>query len=231
MPKKMVLEDRMIRRYSTNFGNFVADVIRGMPLLRDPRTKEAELGLINSGCFRLGRDILENENVTDQTLCEIFFYANSVRLFEMSGRELSEILRKCLQLRLENEEEGHGNFLQISGITVEVRGESIEAIEIVSAFGRHRPLDSNRNYKVATTDYVAYESEYNQWFKNKTSEVLIDDLAATVRLALKNLREENESLYQVTELLLDDRPRWVWDTRKDTNDCFSTNRKGPSRKR
>ena len=48
-PADLNLEDKVVRRQSTNFGNFAADLVRGKTTLRNPARPIADVGLINSG--------------------------------------------------------------------------------------------------------------------------------------------------------------------------------------
>jgi hypothetical protein len=52
-PIDLHLEDKLVRRKSTNFGNFIADVVRHGGVQRRFSERRCDVGLINSGGFRL----------------------------------------------------------------------------------------------------------------------------------------------------------------------------------
>jgi 5'-nucleotidase, C-terminal domain len=53
-PQTLLVRDNYVRRSSTNFGNLVADILAGQ--LKEP-TSRRDIGIINSGSFRIDRNI------------------------------------------------------------------------------------------------------------------------------------------------------------------------------
>jgi 2',3'-cyclic-nucleotide 2'-phosphodiesterase (5'-nucleotidase family) len=197
-------------------------VVRGMPPFGDLSVREAEVGLINSGGFRLDRNIQKNEGISKKTLCDIFFHPNSVLLFQLKGAELLEVLRKSLSL-IKNSREGDGNFLQIGGIKMNAKDLEIKKVGLVSLHGSYEPLNMERDYTVATTYYVARKcGEYKQWFDGKEGMIRADDIKSAVEMALRQLQdfgeievslisgEKPEQLnYFEAYLALNNEPRWL----------------------
>ena len=152
-PCHLVISDRFVRSGSTNFGNLAADVVRA--------TGAADLGVVNGGSFRLGRDIQRGETITSRTLCEIFFHPNDIRVYRVRGSLVRSMLLQSIDLK-RSSEEGNGDFLQISGVVVVALPAQDALIDIGG-----EPLDPNRLYRVATTCYVAtkakaYESIFDE---------------------------------------------------------------------
>jgi len=208
-PVTFSLEDKIIRRQSTNFGNLIADILRGVLSLRDLSRQPADVALINSGCFRLDRNIQQNERITQKTICDIFFHENSVSLFRLTGEELRALLQKSLEMLRQNEDvesEGHGDFLQLSGLEIETHNGQITTIHQVSKYGQRTHLEPREIYTVATTDYVACEA-YKEWFEGKESQLLAADVKATVEAELRKWHEIEEALPLAA--FIHDTPRWM----------------------
>lgn len=207
------LEDQLIRKESTNFGNFVADIVRGLPgFFFDPKREEADIGLINSGVFRIDRNLKKGEPISDKTLCDIFYYQNSIKLYHLTGEELRNLLQKTCELRASSGMEGHGDFLQLSGLEVEVENDVISRVNHVGAFGQKEPLDLKRKYSVATLDYVAEGNEYKGFFAKKKFKVLDNDLRETTKVVLNNLRTAQRNKFPAFDILIAncDKPRWIF---------------------
>lgn len=198
-PRELIVEDRYVRKESTNFGNLIADIVRGAYPLGDFSRNPSEVGLINSGSFRLDRNIQENENISQKTLCDIFFHPNSIQEFELKGIELLALLKRSLDL-IKGSQEGSGEFLQISGIEVQVRDWSITDVKIVSPYETLVPLVSDHHYTVATTNYVANKcQEYKDFFAGKRNvRQIAEDIKSAVEAALIQL----ENLAELGELKL-----------------------------
>jgi hypothetical protein len=60
-PQTLLVRDNDVRRSSTNFDNLVADILAGQ--LKEP-TSRRDIGIINSGRFRIDRNIEKNEPIS-----------------------------------------------------------------------------------------------------------------------------------------------------------------------
>jgi 2',3'-cyclic-nucleotide 2'-phosphodiesterase (5'-nucleotidase family) len=61
-PMELIIQDSDVRRFSTNFGNIVADILLGR--FDDDPDKSSEVSLMNSGSFRIDRNIQKGEPIT-----------------------------------------------------------------------------------------------------------------------------------------------------------------------
>jgi 2',3'-cyclic-nucleotide 2'-phosphodiesterase (5'-nucleotidase family) len=95
-PVELVLEDARVRRCSTNFGNLTADIMRGHLALRAPSRLEADVGLINSGSFRIDRNIERDEPISPRTMCDVFYHPNKVNRYTLKGEALTRLLEQSL---------------------------------------------------------------------------------------------------------------------------------------
>ncbi len=75
-PLELELADTAIRCRSTNFGNFVADIMAGRRRDRNPQRPRADVAVINGGAFRLDRAIGLGEPISPKLLCDIFYHNN-----------------------------------------------------------------------------------------------------------------------------------------------------------
>jgi 2',3'-cyclic-nucleotide 2'-phosphodiesterase (5'-nucleotidase family) len=165
-PVEFELEDGTVRKRSTNFGNFAVDVVRGSRNRRNASRTQAQIGLLNSGGFRLDRNIDRGEPINRKLLCDIFYHNNKVRQFELSGKTIREIL--AITARLGGTDEGDGDFLQISGLRATIKGTTPGAIELLDPGGQWIALNNNDVYRVATTHYVSkISSAYSRFFQGR----------------------------------------------------------------
>jgi 2',3'-cyclic-nucleotide 2'-phosphodiesterase (5'-nucleotidase family) len=153
-PIDLETDDEGSRSRSTNFGNFVADVLAGRARQRNPGRKVADIGFVNGGSFRLNRNIPKGEAITKSVVCDLLFHSNDVRFFPLSGDTVERIVRRSFE-----ELRGQGNFLQVSGLEVKVESGRIKEIFQVDDQGTRYSLDPARSYLVATTTYVATRDE------------------------------------------------------------------------
>src|SRR5882762_1347465 len=144
--------DAHVRKRSTNLGNFSADAVRF-----DVRGQElAPIGLLNAGSLRADRVFEAGEPISQRTICDLLFFDNKILVYALSGRELWSIFKKSLELSTRGGAEGHGDFLQISGIKVYFDGSNIARVIRTESDNMNVSLaDDEAMYDVATTDYVA----------------------------------------------------------------------------
>lgn len=184
-PQTLLVRDNDVRRSSTNFGNLVADILAGK--LRE-LTSRCDIGIINSGSFRIDRNIEKNEPISKHTLCEIFFHANDIRQFSLTGEKILDLLQHSLTLRNKNPDEGNGEFLQVSGLLIDVAGNAINKVTHITPAGDHTPLHKLRSYSIATTTFVATRcSEYNHFFASQTGPTIESDIEDAIAKALASL--------------------------------------------
>jgi 5''-nucleotidase/2'',3''-cyclic phosphodiesterase and related esterases len=199
-PVTLVLSDSVIRRQSSNFGNMVADIVRGSFLSPDG---VARIGLINSGSFRLDRDIQEGEAISMKTLADIFFHPNPIAVFEMSGKEIIAILKASLFLRNKRKKEGHGDFLQISGLEVVINDKSEIDVFVTGPFGQQQHIETSEVYTVATTDYVS-SNAYRDYFGKTAVRETSQDIKLSVEHELRRVADA------FLPFLVDEGDRWSW---------------------
>jgi 2',3'-cyclic-nucleotide 2'-phosphodiesterase (5'-nucleotidase family) len=165
LPLPFDARDAHVRKRSTNLGNLAADAVR-----LDVGGRElAAIGLLNSGSLRADRVFERGEPISQRTICDLLFFDNKVFVYALSGRELWGIFKKSLELSTQGGAEGHGDFLQISGVKAYFDGSNVARVIQTQADNTERDLpDDDTVYDVATTDYVAQISRhYKSFFERK----------------------------------------------------------------
>ena len=90
-PVELRVTDQEVRRFSTNFGNLIADIVRNGPVFACCGHHQAAIGLINSGSFRIDRNIQGGELISMRTLCDVFGHSNAVCCYTLKGSALLSI--------------------------------------------------------------------------------------------------------------------------------------------
>lgn len=131
-----------VRSEETNIGNFIADVMR--------EETGADIALQNGGSIRADR-IIEPGELTLRDVIETLPFENYVVVIEVDGASV----REALELSVSTVEEGHGRFLQVSGLsfTYDPSAEPGERVREVTVDGE--PLDPDATYQLATNSFMA----------------------------------------------------------------------------
>ncbi|WP_228855290.1 bifunctional metallophosphatase/5'-nucleotidase [Desulfomarina profundi] len=116
----------------------------------------ADIVLFNSGAFR-GNTSYPAGPVTDTMIAEIDEFENDIILLTIKGKHLLQILETSAGKL------GTGGFLQVSGIRLSISPASpanadssrIKSIKTVDPDGSLHPLDPERDYLLATNDFLA----------------------------------------------------------------------------
>ena len=151
-PLALETNDEASRSRSTNFGNFVADLMSGRLRHRNTSRVEADIAFVNGGSFRLGRDIAQGEPITNGVLCDLLFHHNSIVLYQLPGSAIERIVDCCYRHFRQQ-----GDFLQVSGLTIAKDGAGNLSCLIVDPTGREHPIDPDRG--VPRGDDLLYRDE------------------------------------------------------------------------
>jgi 2',3'-cyclic-nucleotide 2'-phosphodiesterase (5'-nucleotidase family) len=139
-----------IRGRETALGDFLCDVLR--------QRLETEVALINGGAVRVNDDVPAGGDLRIYELEGIFYYDARPVVFEVTGRQLLDLLR----VSVSKADLGHGRFLQVSGVRFRYHAAPgvpprVDAAEIEvwrDAEKRFGPLDLDRRYRTASLDYL-----------------------------------------------------------------------------
>jgi 2',3'-cyclic-nucleotide 2'-phosphodiesterase (5'-nucleotidase family) len=130
----------VVRGQETNAGDLVADAYR--------YAMKADIGFENGGGIR--NDILAGD-ITYGDIIGMLPYDNTLRRIMVSAEQLKQMLTRCTALVPVLD----GNFPQCSGLrfTIHSKSHTVSDIEILQADGTYAPIDMQRNYSVALTNY------------------------------------------------------------------------------
>ncbi len=161
-----VLNRKAVTEKETNFGDFVADLMR--------EATGADVALVNGGGVRA--DLGPGEITLGDVLTALPF-GNEVVVLDVPGATLRQAFELCAR-----EKVGEGGFLQVSGCEYAVGPGSILAAVNVGG----GPLDDGVTYKVAMPDFLAEGGDGYGMFASlepayKTGLVLYDVVASGLR--------------------------------------------------
>ncbi len=139
-----------IRYEETALGNLVADIMADHT--------GAQIALINSGAVRAS---IQPGPVTVEDIFKTVPFANELVVMELTGAEIEQVLQRAVSGSREDED---GGFLQVSGMTFEVRSRSAANVRVGP--GR-QPLQPQTVYTVAIPDFLATGGDKYTFLKGK----------------------------------------------------------------
>ena len=130
----------IVRGQETNAGDIVADAYR--------HALKADIGFENGGGIR--NDIHAGD-ITYGDIIGMLPYDNTLRRISVTATQLQQMLTRCTALVPVLD----GNFPQCSGLrfTIHSKSHTVSDIEIQQEDGSYAPIDMQRTYSVALTNY------------------------------------------------------------------------------
>ena len=132
----------VIRGRESALGNLLTDVAR--------EQMQTDVAVLNGGSIRINDNIPPGP-VTKYDMEGIFYFANKLVAFKVTGQQLLDMLRNAVS----RADAGDGRFLQVSGLTFSYHptdGKYVVNAEDVRVGGK--PLDVEASYTVASIDYL-----------------------------------------------------------------------------
>lgn len=134
------------RNRETNVGNFIAEAFR--------KTTASDVALINGGSIRadtvIGLGVL-----TKRDVLSILPFKNKVVKLEVSGATLRAALEHGVSRSAEDREPGR--FPQVAGIRFAFDASKPAGSRVISVTVNGQPLDDNRKYTLATSNFLAID--------------------------------------------------------------------------
>lgn len=134
------LDGENVRKRETNLGDFIADIMR--------KASGADGTLINGGSIRTS---IKKGEVRMKDVYSVLPFDNYIVAIRLTGKQIKEALEHGVSAV----EEGEGRFPQVSGFFFNYfpAGEKGARIKEISVGGR--PIDPDKEYLVATNDFLA----------------------------------------------------------------------------
>ncbi|MBI2349226.1 MAG: 5'-nucleotidase C-terminal domain-containing protein, partial [Deltaproteobacteria bacterium] len=167
---RLVGEAEMVRSMETNLGNLVADVMR--------EAARTEIALVNGGSIRAS---IEEGPITLEDIWRVFPYDSQVVRLELSGRQIEEVLSHSVSLRPGLT----GGFLQVSGLSFVIGPSGPRQIRV-----HGKPLDRERLYSIAITDFMHAGGDGYSHFRNSRNALLQPLLIRDLLLAYLKKNKE-----------------------------------------
>lgn len=134
------LDGANVRLQETNLGNFIADIIR--------ETSGAEAAIINGGGIRTS--IREGE-IRRKDVYAVLPFDNYIVAVRLTGAQI----RQALEHGISAVERNEGRFPQVSGIRFSYDPSAAAGSRVRDVSIKGRPLDMQKEYSVATNDFLA----------------------------------------------------------------------------
>ncbi len=145
------LNGQAVREKETNLGDLVSDVMR--------RASGADVAITNGGGIRTG---IRKGEIKLKDIYAVLPFDNYIVAFRLTGKELSDALEHGLSA-VGGEE---GRFPQVSGLTLTYSRSAEKGARIKEILVAGKPIDPNREYVVATNDFLAVGGDGYEVFKN-----------------------------------------------------------------
>ncbi|MBC7439480.1 MAG: 5'-nucleotidase C-terminal domain-containing protein [Flavobacterium sp.] len=146
--------------WQSSIGNLLADVVlkKGNPILKSRKNVSIDFCLLNHGGIRA---IIPKGNVTARTAFEIMPFENSLIIVAMKGSDILEIPTYIIK-----EKKPH----PLSGMTFTIDKNNLAQNILIQG----KPLNENKTYYVATSDYLANGGDNMTFFKKNSDKIDLD---------------------------------------------------------
>jgi 2',3'-cyclic-nucleotide 2'-phosphodiesterase (5'-nucleotidase family) len=141
--------------FNTSAGNLMADIVlsEANPIFKSRTDKEIDFVLLNHGGIR---SIISAGNVSARNAFEVMPFENNIVVAEIKGSDVQEMVSFLIK---------SGRAHPISGMQIALdKDKELRYVKI-----KGMPLDSERTYYVATSDYLVSGGDNMGFFKNNTS--------------------------------------------------------------
>ena len=134
------LDGEHVRLRETNLGDFLADILR--------RTAGADAAIINGGGIRAS---IHRGDITLKDIYVVLPFNNYLVAIKLTGKQIKE----ALEHGVSGVQEGAGRFPQVSGLSFTYNPRAPVGSRVKDILIGGRPLDPQKEYTVATNDFMA----------------------------------------------------------------------------
>lgn len=179
---KLMAEETEIRRFETNLGNLLADMV-----LENFSNCDADVALLNSGSIRLNQNILADSDITVKHLEEMFPYPSDLRMIEINRNLLPEILAHSISSWTAN-----GHWLQVGGLAF-IHNPETEQVEHIHL--KNEDYESNKEDTIrAIVPYylISNDTDHDGYIMiNENMQVACDKNGSEVKQLFTDYLEKN----------------------------------------
>ena len=153
--------------FNTTAGNLMADIILAQagPIFKNRTGQDLDFVLLNHGGIRSG---ISKGKVSARTAFEVMPFENNTVVVKLSGKSVKEMLNYLIRSKRAH---------PVAGIQLILNtNDSIKSLII-----QGEPFDENRNYNVATSDYLVSGGDDMVFFKDALE---VTDIDYKIRNAL-----------------------------------------------
>ncbi|SRR6056297_4169594 len=147
-------------KYNSSAGNLMADIIRseGDPIFRKRSGNSIDFVLMNHGGIRAS---ISKGNVTERTAYEVMPFENYISVVGLKGTSVLELVDYLVKSKRAH---------PVSGIQILLnKDDTVKSISI-----QGKPLENDKVYNVATSDYLVSGGDDMVFFKNGVSFTTLD---------------------------------------------------------
>lgn len=170
-----------VRGREAAIGNLITDAMRA--------AVGAEVAMINGGGIRADRIYEPGTRITRRDILSELPFGNRTLKLEVTGAEL----HKALENGLSGLDELAGRFPQVSGMTLTVDPAQPPGARLQEVMIGGEPLDPDRLYQLATTDYVAGAGDGYGAFATARTVIGLSDSQLTANQVIDHLARSGEA--------------------------------------
>jgi 2',3'-cyclic-nucleotide 2'-phosphodiesterase (5'-nucleotidase family) len=204
---ELVGEELEIRRYETNLGGWIVE--QALAAFADVSVDgaKAQVAFLNSGSLRLNQNIPAGTQLTQWHMSEIFQYPVTLKLIEISGATLQQVINHAVE-----DWTGNGWWLQIAGFVFRHDTENGKAtdLRLIGDDGRLRQVDPNERILAVVGDYlVSPDTDHDGYDMLRAEDVVSDsefDLKKQVIAAIEAAGDRGISPALAGRICSSDRP-------------------------
>ncbi len=178
------LDGENVRRRETNLGDLVSDVMRSV--------SGADVTLINGGGIRTS---IKKGIIRVRDVYSAFPFDSYIVAVRLTGKEIKD----ALEHGVSGVEEEEGRFPQVSGLSFKYSRSSRRGSRVKSVLIGGKPIDSGREYIVATNDFVAAGGDGYRSFEE----------------AIRSRKDSTGSTMKSDRVVYSDSGRWLRDVLVD----------------
>ncbi|MCC0761547.1 bifunctional metallophosphatase/5'-nucleotidase [Clostridioides sp. ES-S-0006-03] len=163
-----------VRTKETNLGNLIGDILLD-------KTK-ADISLFNGGNIR---DTIEKGDITIGSIADVFPFSNTIVTKKLTGEQIKSVLEHGVKLYPEK----NSAFLQVGGISYYFDPKQKEGEKITGIMKDGKSLDMNKEYTVATNDYIALGGDE---FPCLSKEPMLEDFGSLESAVIEYIEYKKE---------------------------------------